>query len=237
MTTHATWIAWAAGRETARITDWLREISEPDWSATVNHPLFDALAEGRLDGETFAAYMVQDYGFVDPFTALIGHAIGHAPGMADRVVLGQFMGMLTSDEDNVFQRTFEAFEVPERVRAAPDYLVPTRDFRRLLHDTGMPGSHSRKGHYAEILAVLVVTEWVYLEWATRITRAEGLHPLMGEWIDLHDNPAFQAFVAWLRRRLDEEAAGLDETAFARMAERFRDTVALERAFHDAVYPH
>ncbi|AMD02758.1 TenA family protein [Halomonas chromatireducens] len=230
MTTRSDWNAWAASRESARITDWLREISEPDWSATVNHPLFDALAEGRLVGGDFAAYMVQDYGFVDPFTALIGHAIGHAPSMADRVVLGQFMGMLTSDENSTFQRTFDAFEVPASLREAPDYLPQTLAFRELLHDTGQGGD------YAEILTVLVVTEWVYLEWALRVTRVDGLHPLMGEWIDLHDNPAFQEFVAWLRQRLDEEAAALDDTAFARMAERFRDTVAKERAFHDAVQP-
>ncbi|MFO8045925.1 MAG: TenA family protein [Halomonas sp.] len=230
MTPRSDWKAWAAGRETARITDWLREISEPDWSATVNHPLFDALAEGRLSGEEFAAYMVQDYGFVDPFTALIGHAIGHAPTMDDRVVLGQFMGMLTSDENSTFQRTFEAFEVPAAQREAPDYLPQTRAFRALLHDTGQGGC------FAEIMAALVVTEWVYLEWALRVTRVDGLHPLMGEWIDLHDNLAFQEFVAWLRRRLDEEAERLDDAVFARMADRFRKTVEKERAFHDAVMP-
>lgn len=230
MTTRADWNAWAAERDSARITDWLREISEPDWSATVNHPLFDALAEGRLAGDDFAAYMVQDYGFVDPFTALIGHAIGHAPSMDDRVVLGQFMGMLTSDENSTFQRTFEAFEVPAAQRETPDYLPETRAFQALLREIGHACG------YAEILAALVVTEWVYLEWALRVTRVDGLHPLVGEWIDLHDNPAFQEFVAWLRRRLDEEAAGLDDAAFARMAECFRETVARERAFHDAVMP-
>ncbi|MGM0913365.1 MAG: TenA family protein [Pseudomonadota bacterium] len=230
MSSRADWNAWAAGREEARLTDWLREISEPDWSATVNHPLFDALAEGSLAGDDFAAYMVQDYGFVDPFTALIGFAIGRAPSMEDRVVLGQFMGMLTSDENSTFQRTFEAFAVPAVRREAPDYLPETRAFQALLCETG------RAGDYAEILAALVVTEWVYLEWALRITRAEGLHPLVGEWIDLHDNPAFQDFVEWLRRRLDQEAETLDDAAFTRMAERFRETVARERAFHDAVMP-
>ncbi|SEN38382.1 TenA family protein [Halomonas caseinilytica] len=232
MTTRDSWRAWASGRKAPRITDWLREISEPDWSATVHHPLFDDLATGRLEGERFAAYMVQDYGFVDPFTALIGHAIGHAPSMADRVVLGQFMGMLTSDENSTFQRTFEAFGVSARA----DHLPATRDFRHLLHEVGMGGQASASGRYAEILAVLVVTEWLYLAWATRISRTEGLHPLMGEWIDLHDNPDFQAFVDWLRQRLDEEAAGLDDTDFSRMAERFRETVAKELAFHDAVHP-
>jgi len=228
MTTRSDWNAWAAQQDAPRITDWLRAISEPDWSATVNHPLFDALAEGRLAGDDFAAYMVQDYGFVDPFTALIGHAIGHAPSMDDRVVLGQFMGMLTSDENSTFQRTFDAYDVAADRREAPDYLPATRAFRELLHDTG------QRGCYGEILAVLVVTEWVYLEWALRVTRVEGLPALMGEWIDLHDNPAFQDFVAWLRRRLDEEAQTLDDAAFARMAARFRDTVVKERAFHDAV---
>ncbi|MEQ5803010.1 TenA family protein [Halomonas sp. H10-9-1] len=230
MTTRTEWSAWAAERKTASITDWLRELSEPDWSATVNHALFDALAEGRLSGDDFAAYMVQDYGFVDPFTALIGHAIGRAPGMEDRVVLGQFMGMLTSDENSTFQRTFEAFGVPAATREAPDYLPETQAFQALLREIGAGGD------YAEVLAALVVTEWIYLEWALRITRAAGLHPLVEEWIDLHDNPAFQDFVAWLRRRLDEAAAGLDDAAFTRMAECFRETVARERAFHDAVMP-
>ncbi|SDL24734.1 thiaminase (transcriptional activator TenA) [Franzmannia pantelleriensis] len=217
---------WAAGRTASRVSDWLKEISEPDWTATVEHPLFDALAEARLPEAEFAAYMVQDYGFVDPFTALIGHAIGHAPSMGDRVVLGQFMGMLTSDENSTFQRTFETFGVAGQ---APDYLPETRAFQQLLRDTG------QRGGYAEMLAVLVVTEWLYLGWATRITRAESLHPLYAEWIDLHDSAAFQDFVAWLRRRLDEEAAQLDPAGFAAMAARFRDTVTKERAFHDAVH--
>ncbi|WP_275285830.1 TenA family protein [Halomonas elongata] len=232
MTSRTNWQTWAAGQEAPRITDWLREISEPDWSETVHHPLFDDLASGCLEGGRFAAYMVQDYGFVDPFTALIGHAIGHAPNMEDRVVLGQFMGMLTSDENSTFQRTFEAFGVSARA----EYLPATRDFRKLLRDTGMGSAPSGEGRYAEMLAVLVVTEWLYLDWATRVSRAEGLHPLMNEWIDLHDNPDFQAFVDWLRRRLDEEAAGLDDADFLRMAERFRETVAKELAFHDAVHP-
>jgi thiaminase/transcriptional activator TenA len=230
MTTRKAYDAWAEGRPEARISDWLREISEPDWSATVEHPLFDALAVGRLPGETFAAYMVQDYGFVDPFTALLGHSIGHAPAMADRVVLGQFVGMLTSDENSVFQRTFDTWEVPRADREAPLYLEATEAFRRLLEETG------RHGSYAEMLAVLVVTEWLYLGWATRVEKGEGLHPLQAEWIGLHDNPDFREFVAWLRLRLEEESSLLDDEAFARMAQRFRETVVVERRFHDEVYP-
>ncbi len=221
--------AWARGREAARVSDWLRETSEPDWSATVDHPLFDALAEGTLPRARLAAYLVQDYGFIDPFTALLGHAIGHAPDMADRVRLGRFVGMLTSEENTFFQRAFDALEVPAETRRAPDYWPVTREFRQLLDDVGRGGGH------AEMLAVLVVTEWVYLAWAQRVRPAADLDPLNREWIGLHDNPDFAAFVAWLRERLDAEAGALPGPAFARVAARFRAAVALERRFHDACW--
>ncbi|GED22362.1 TenA family protein [Halomonas halmophila] len=231
MSSIAEWTQWAERQASPRLTEWLRELSEPDWSRTVHHPLFDALAARRLTDQEFAAYMVQDYGFVDPFTALLGQAIGHAPCMQDRVVLGQFMGMLTSDENSTFQRTFEAYGVS----AEAEYLPATRDFRQLLKDTALHQEGARSTRYAEMLAVLVVTEWLYLEWATRVERAEGLQPLMEEWIDLHDNPEFRTFVAWLRRRLEEEMSRLEDEAFVGVVKRFRETVACERAFHDAVY--
>lgn len=229
MTDRGSYDAWAAGRAEARVSDWLREVSEPEWSAVTGHEFFDALGCGVLPRETFANYLVQDYGFIDPFTALLGHAIGHAPAMGDRVVLGQFMGMLTSDENTFFQRAFDAFDVPRATREAPTYLDVTRDFRRILSEVGHSGS------YAEMLAVLVVTEWVYLAWAERIHAAGDIDRFYKEWVGLHDNPDFVGFVGWLRQRLDEEALALPDPDFARMAERFRTAVRLERDFHDACW--
>ncbi|MNG39873.1 hypothetical protein D3C84_1281970 [compost metagenome] len=53
-----------------------------------------------------------------------------------------------------------------------------------------------------------------------------------EWITLHDNPAFQAFVAFLQAELDR--VGPQEAALA--ADFYQRTVTLELAFFDAVYP-
>lgn len=221
--------AWAAQQAEPRVSDWLRESSAPDWEATVAHPLFDALADGSLPRDHLAHYLVQDYGFVDPFTALLGHAIGQAPEMADRVVLGRFMGMLTSEENTFFERAFEATGVPAEQRAAPPYLPVTRDFRRLLEDVGLGGD------YAEILAVLVVTEWIYLGWAQRVQPGPQADSFAREWIGLHDNPEFERFVGWLRARLDAVAGDLPEPFFGQVAATFRATVRLERAFHDACW--
>ncbi|MNE30858.1 hypothetical protein D3C76_1425860 [compost metagenome] len=53
-----------------------------------------------------------------------------------------------------------------------------------------------------------------------------------EWITLHDNPAFQSFVAFLQAELDR--VGPQHAALA--SDFYQRTVALELAFFDAVYP-
>ena len=229
MTAREDFDAWLLANPRGELSTWLRETSDPDWTATVAHPFTDALAAGTLASDVFARYLVQDYGFVDPFTALLGFAVGRAPAMADRLMLGQFMGMLTSDENTFFERAFDAYDVSAESRTAPSYFTATRDFRALLADTGETGS------YAEILAVLVVTEWIYLSWAQRIAAAPDIEPFYREWIGLHDNPEFVRFVGWLMQRLDETARDLPADAFQRVVERFHKAVTLERRFHDACW--
>ena len=53
-----------------------------------------------------------------------------------------------------------------------------------------------------------------------------------EWITLHDNPDFQAFVAFLQAELDR--VGPQEAALS--SDFYQRTVELELAFFDAVYP-
>jgi len=221
--------AWRLETSQGRLSDWLREVSAPAWRAAVEHPFTDALADGSLPRPAFAYYLAQDYAFVEPFTALLGHAIGHAPSMDDRIALGRFVGMLTSTENTFFERAFDAFGVDETQRRPAALAGPTKAFGKLLREVGLRGS------YPEMLAVLVVAEWSYLSWAQRLTPAAGIDPHYREWIALHDNPDFEAFVGWLRRRLDEEATDVDAETFKAVVRRFQEMTRLEQAFFDACW--
>jgi hypothetical protein len=61
-------------------------------------------------------------------------------------------------------------------------------------------AHTR--NYAAALSVLVVAEWLYLDWASRAPQPLPDNFVYAEWVRLHDSPDFRRFVDFLRAELD-----------------------------------
>jgi thiaminase/transcriptional activator TenA len=221
--------AYAAGRNDARFTDWLRDRAEPDWSAATDHRFTTELRAGTLDDDAFRRYLVQDYAFVGTLVGAFGRAVGDAPTMDAKSRLVDFLGVLTADEDDYFARSFDALGVPEADREDPELAPATRAFEDLLERA------TREGGYAETLAVLVPAEWIYRAWATPAPDEPPEQFYFGEWIDLHENEGFRSFVAWLRAELDREGAAASPRRQARLERLFRRTVELEVAFFDSAF--
>lgn len=228
----ATYAEYAADRDDPRFTDWLRLHSGDAWDSATTHRFTRELHADTLDDAVFRRYLLQDYAFLETLVGAFGHAVGDAPTMAAKSRLVDFLGTLTSDENDYFERSFAALSVPESEYADPELTETTAAFRDLL----LGAAH--EGGYAEALAVLVPAEWVYLDWATddQLATADGPDRFyLDEWIALHAVPDFEAFVGWLRAELDREGAAAGERRQARLAELFTRTVDLEVAFFDAAY--
>ena len=91
--------------------------------------------------------------------------------------------------------------------------------------------HLRSRSYAAALSVLVVAEWLYLDWASRAPQPLPNNFVHAEWITLHDNSNFRGFVDFLRTELDRVGpahADLCRDFFSR-------AVALELSFFEAAY--
>lgn len=225
-----------------RFTDWLRARSEPAFSDAAGHPFTDELAAGTLDSDAFAAYLVQDYAFLDALVGAFGFAVGQAPGLDAKRPLVEFLDTVTDGENDYFERSFEALGVPAERYRNPDRTETTAAFVDLL------GRAAREGGYAETLAVLVPAEWVYESWAVAAADAHAdpdtdapsdgadLPFYYAEWIDLHAVEPFRAFVEWLRGQLDSVGPGLSSARRRRVEGLFRRTVELEREFFDTHYP-
>jgi thiaminase/transcriptional activator TenA len=85
--------------------------------------------------------------------------------------------------------------------------------------------------YAAALSVLVVAEWLYLDWASRAPKPLPDNFVHAEWITLHDNRDFRGFVDFLRVELDRVGPGQPDLC----RDFFRRAVALELSFFEAAY--
>ncbi|WP_283136894.1 TenA family protein [Rhizohabitans arisaemae] len=221
------WCQAIGSRESAPeplFSEWLRESGEPDWTEVVTHPFAVAMARGEAD---MRRYLVQDFQFVDVFTALLGAAVATADTFEARVPYGRFLGQIVTDtERSYFHRALSALGATEAELTDPPLEPVTAAFRDLMHEARL------SGEYAPIVAVLCVAEWCYLGWADRAEAPLPVNFLYREWIELHRGPEFTAWVGFLRGELDRLGPALDETGQARVRDFFQRAVALERRFFD-----
>lgn len=202
----------------------LQSLVAEDWRAATTHAFTDALADGTLPVEKMAGYLQQDYLFVEAFVRLLASAVAHAPTLADGVPAAQFLGLICGPENTYFLRSLAALDVPQAAIAEPE----TEAFQTLMNEA------RQSGRYEQMLAVLVVAEWIYLDWATPFEdRADQLPFWFGEWITLHAGAGFAGVVSYLRGQLDAVWETLDDTARADVTATFTKAVVLERAFFDA----
>lgn len=212
-----------------RLTDALVAANAPLWRAAAEHRFVKELGADTLSDAVFRRYLVQDFAFIEALVTLLGHAVARAPGMAAKRRLSAFLAAVTGDETNYFERALTALGAGD-VFVAPDRIAladATERFRALMAAAG------ERGSYAEILAILVPAEWVYLAWARAAPLPGPKRFYLAEWIELHAIPAFADFVEWLRRELDREGVGT--AAGERIAALFRATLELECDFFDAAY--
>jgi len=207
----------------------LRELTSPTWDVAVGHRFVDELWRGQLDPAVLTTYLVQDHQFFDAFLALMGAAVATADRLEPRVVHARQLGLVAGPENDFFARALDTLDVPLPERTDPVLLAPTTGFVELM-DTAR-----RSADYASCLAVLLVAEWLYLDWATRPDATAPDEPLQREWIELHRGSAFETWVTFLRTEFDRVVVGLEPADRERVRDLFVRTVDLELAFFDAAY--
>src|ERR1700724_3083490 len=193
-----------------RFTEALRAASEPGWSRAVEHRFVKELFTGAVLDAVMARYLIQDHRFLDSFLLLLGAALAAADTFEARLC---------------FLRAFQALGVTEERRAADPDTQATAGFKAIMREAAETRS------YAAALSVLVVTEWLYLDWASREPRPLPANFVHAEWIMLHDSPSLRAFVDFLRAELDR--VGPAQTDLCR--DFFGRAVALELSFFEAAY--
>ncbi|KAL1405726.1 hypothetical protein Q8F55_007396 [Vanrija albida] len=217
-------------------TSTLRARTDAPWTAAVSSRFVRELWAGSLPDPVLAVYLAQDSLFVDTFVALLGAAVATADDARVRIRLAQQLGLVANDEDGYFARALTRLHTrgagglgdTAAASADPEPLPPTEGFLRLMDEARASQS------YALALTVLLVAEWLYLDWGSldAPTPPDWLH---ADWIDLHRGAGFARWVDLLRDETDRVAAAAGADTRRRMEEMFERAVVLEAAFFDAAY--
>jgi thiaminase (transcriptional activator TenA) len=218
---------WRASALDPAFSEWLRSGTEPEWTAVVSHPFAASITRGDVPDDDMRRYLIQDFQFVDSFTALLGAAVASADTFESRVPFGRFLGeTATTEEKTYFHRALADLGATPADLASPDLEPVTTDFRALMDEA------RTSLNYPLILAVLCVAEWSYLGWASRAEEPLPENFVHREWIDLHEGPVFRAWVTFLRGELDRLGPDLDEDGRREVFDFFRRAVRLELRFFD-----
>jgi thiaminase (transcriptional activator TenA) len=209
------------------LVDPLLSANEATWRAAIEHRFVDELFAGTLEDDRLAGYLIQDYQFCDAFVALLGAATATAPGLSSRLAYAGQLGAFAADENTYFTQTFDELGVAEDLRTQPELRPVTREFAALMLEAA--GSRS----YPRAVAVLVVAERLYRDWAARPLPWPD-RPRHRGWIEVHNNPQFNAWVDWLSAELDR-AEPDDPDERSHVEQDFARAVELELAFFDACY--
>jgi thiaminase/transcriptional activator TenA len=208
-----------------RFTEILRAASEPGWSDAVGHRFVRELFAGAVPNAVMARYLIQDHRFLDSFLTLLGATLASADTFEAKLRFGRFIGLMSGEENTYFLRAFDALGVTEDRRAVDPDTLPTAGFKAIMCEAAETRS------YAAALSVLVVAEWLYIDWASRAPRPLPDNFVHAQWITLHDNPDFRSFVDFLRAELDRVGAAHADQC----RDFFRRAVALELSFFEAAY--
>ncbi len=206
----------------------LRASAEDLWAEAVGHRFVDELLAGTVADDVLLHYLEQDYRFYSPFLSLLGAAVATSDRTTSKVRLGRQLGFVTSDEDDYFERALR--ELGSSAQHA-DSIPLTPAARRMI--TAMEDAAATQS-YAQALVVLVVAEWLYLDWGER-SDAVATTWLHRKWIDLHRGAQFRDWVQLLVDELDRVGAALSAEERAAAQQRWDGFVGLELEFFAAAY--
>lgn len=210
----------------------LSAATAPTWDAAVGHRFVAELFAGTVEDSVMKKYLVQDYQFFESFLSMLGACVAHADDIAPKLRFSRQLGFLEADENSYFLRAFAEVGVPAVEYEAPVLTDPTARFRNIMDEAVTSAS------YPNLLVVLVIAEWLYLDWGEREDPMPRRHVHTG-WIDLHRGEDFRAWVQFLVDELERAfPIGDDAESLAnrdRLTQLWQRTVGVELAFFDEAY--
>lgn len=206
----------------------LLQSAQEDWEQAVQSRFVKELFAGTLDDDVLARYLVQDYQFFDAFISMIGASVAYADKIGPKLRYSAQLGMLADDEDSYFQDSFKELGVPQSEQENPELTDTTAAFNAAMNKA------TDSQDYAHLLVVLVIAEWIYLDWG-ELDLGQPERSVHYGWVDLHKGDDFRGWVQYLVDELERVFPADDAEAAQHLTEVWQEVVGYERDFFEVCY--
>jgi thiaminase/transcriptional activator TenA len=211
-----------------RVSDRLREASEPQWSELAEHPFARELAAGSLSPERFRYYVEQNLIYLPEYARAM--ALGAAKSRNQHELelfasaLRQVVEVELPENHRLLERVIE--------RGADDRGGGRAPAPANLAYTSWLLALAFSGSTVEILAAILPCTWSYGEIGRRLAPDAAEHPVYRGWLGFFGGDAYAEVVDRMRLQVDELAAG---SPLEPLCAIFKMGVRFERGFWDMAY--
>lgn len=199
--------------------------------AIVQHPFNTGLADGTLDRERFAFYIVQDARYLVAFAQALSAAATRAPDPADSAFLAGAAREAVLEERKLHADYVTEFGLSDAdvsdVRTSPSCVAYTSYLR------GCALTES----YPVLVAAVLPCFWVYQHVGSTILQSVSNlaeHPYRA-WIETYADEGFAESVRTARELTDRLAAAADDTTWNEMCAAFTRATEYEWLFWNSAW--
>ena len=205
--------------------DSLFEAAKPIWSAQLEHPFVQAIADGTLEEERFTRWVRQDYLYLKEFARIFAWAVAKAERLESMGWYAAVLHLTLNTEMGLHRAYAERFGITLQELESEPLWPTTRAYTDFLVRTAADGD------LADLVAALLPCAWGYVYIAQHLAeRPKPRDPRYADWIAQYASKEFAEATDWLKTEMNRLSEGVTDEKRRRLTELFVLSSRYEWAF-------
>ncbi len=209
--------------------DALRRASAPIWELEKKHPFVEGIGQGTLDSERFCFYLEQDYVFLMEYAKVFASAVVKCQQLEQMAYFATLCSETLQREMDLHRAYCKEFGIASQALEQVQMSATTSGYTGHLHHVALCGDVS------DIIASVLPCQWGYNTLARHLQSQNTPTTRYAKWIAMYASTEFEAYGAWLRNALEEQAQHASPGRKRRWLQHFQTSSRWELLFWEMAW--
>ncbi len=208
----------------------LRNEADAIWTAQLEHPFVLGIGNGKLNPDTFAFWLRQDYLFLIDYSRALAFAALRAPDLETLSAFANLLSETVTTEMDLHRSYVSEFGITETDLVQEPLHPTTRAYTNFLLRVASTGT------YPDLVAALLPCMWGYSDLGQSL-QSRGLpdDERYARWITMYAAPEFADLATWCRSLLDDLTDGVPFEALTSVSVAFHTSCQYELDFWEMAW--